>query len=102
MIKWTASKFESEIINRIADRAVSMAEKLGVNYEKMTAYMDIEACHCNGMPLDLARLEAADDGNFGHDVFGIRRHINRSTGQIENCFVPRFALPEAKESGVAA
>ena len=41
--------------------------------------------------LDLQKLLDAPDGDFGHDVFGIRRHINRQTGELENCFLPRCA-----------
>jgi hypothetical protein len=55
--------------------------------------MDITACHLNGCKLDLAKLLAADDFNFAHDVLGIRRHIDRETGQLMNCFRPRFAKP---------
>jgi hypothetical protein len=58
--------------------------------------MDITATHCNGCPLDLEKFLAAPDGDFGHDVFGIRHHINRRTGELENMFLPRCALPESK------
>ena len=42
-------------------------------------------------PLDWDRLLAADDLNFLHDVGGIRRHVNRQTGKLEDHFTPRFA-----------
>jgi len=32
-----------------------------------------------------------DDFNFAHDVFGIRRNIDRSTGKITGTFWPRYA-----------
>lgn len=89
--QFNATREESELINKIANRAVKAAADLGVRYDKMTAFMDIEACHCTGCPLDLARLLAADDGNFGHDVFGIRRYIDRTTGKLTNHFLPRTA-----------
>jgi hypothetical protein len=92
--QFNASKYEADIINQIANRAVKMAADLGVKYDKMTATMDITACHCNGMPLALDKLLAADDGNFGHDIFGIRRFINRRDCSIGGCFVPRCSLPE--------
>ncbi|MDD5106076.1 MAG: hypothetical protein PHC49_10715 [Desulfuromonadaceae bacterium] len=57
--------------------------------------MDITATHANGCPLDLDKLLAADDSNFLHDVIGIIRHIDRRSGQLINCFLPRYALPEA-------
>lgn len=101
MIKWTATKAETEIINRIANRAVKLAKEIGFDYPKQDALMDLKACHCNGNPLDLRRFEQADDSNFGHDVFGIYRHIDRSTGQLKDCFSPRFSLPESKAQGGA-
>lgn len=94
-IKFDASKFEMEIIIKIAQRAVAMAKKYGsTDYRMQDALMDIEACHCNGNALELDRLLAADDLNFSHDVFGIRRHLNRRTGELENYFVPRCSLPQ--------
>ena len=87
------SKYEREQINVIADRAVLLARRAGVKYDKLTATMDLTACHANGCALDLARLMQANDANFGHDVFGIRRYINRRDGTIGGCFVPRCAMP---------
>lgn len=54
--------------------------------------MDITACHANGNPLRLAELLKADDGNFGHDVFGIRRFIDRTTGRLMGHFRPRYSV----------
>lgn len=53
--------------------------------------MDITATHANGCPLKLAELLAADDFNFSHDVAGIYRHLDRTTGKLLDCFLPRFA-----------
>lgn len=82
---------ELELINRIVDRARAMAAGAGWNYDRQDATMDIKACHANGNPLKLAELFAADDFNFAHDVFGIRRHLDRSTGQLTDHFSPRFS-----------
>lgn len=92
MINWTTNREIMAIESKIADRAVMLAKQVGVKYDKMTAVMDIDACHSNGNPLRLADLLKADDTNFAHDVFGIRRHINRTTGKLENCFVPRYSI----------
>lgn len=82
---------EARTIAAIAKRAVHMAAKVGFDYGFMDADMDITACHMNGAPLRLNELLAADDLNFSHDVFGIRRHLNRETGKLEDCFSPRYA-----------
>ena len=55
----------------------------------MTLYMDLEHCHTKGCPLDFERLINFNDGDFLHDIVGIRKNINRETGEIENCFLPR-------------
>jgi len=91
MINWTDDKDTMETQAAIARRAVGMAKDVGVQYDQMTAVMDIDACHSNGCPLRLKELLEADDFNFAHDVFGIRRHIDRRTGKLTQCFLPRYA-----------
>lgn len=68
-----------------------MAAKMRVDYPQMDADMDVTACHANGNPLKLQELLTADDFQFGHDVFGIRRHIDRETGEFKDCFSPRYS-----------
>ena len=84
-------KDEARLLHLIAKRAVRMAASNGVVYPFMDADMDVTACHANGCKLKLDELLSADDANFAHDVFGIQRHINRTTGKLENCFLPRFS-----------
>ena len=91
LLKFSATRAEEDVISQIADRAAAMLDKFDVEYTYTTLLMDIEVCHSNGMPLDLIGLQAAPDGDFAHDIGGIRRHINRETGAIEDCFVPRYA-----------
>lgn len=84
-----------ELESKIAHRTILLAKKLGIPCEKkgiiMDIEMDIDACHNNGCPLKLTDLLNADDQNFAHDVFGIRANIDRTTGKLLNCFLPRFA-----------
>ncbi len=90
-----STKEEARLIHKIAQRAVAMAISASFDYPIMDADIDITAAHCNGMPLKLDELLAADEFNFAHDVFGIRRHIDRVTGKIGDCFVPRFARKQS-------
>lgn len=61
--------------------------------------MDVTACHCNGCPLRLQELLEADDFNFTHDVFGIRRFIDRTTGEMPGAkFHPRFSVPRTEST----
>lgn len=92
--KFDCSKAEFEIIRRIVARMGEMCQKEGFPFEHRDSLMDIEACHCSGNPLDLEKLLRAPDSDFGHDVFGIRRYLNRSTGELTQCFSPRCSLPE--------
>lgn len=93
--QFTATREESRIITKIAQRAIAIATTEGIDYDYQSAHMDIEACHSNGMPLDLTKLLNAPDGDFGHDVFGIRRFMDRDTGRLLDCFVPRCAMPQS-------
>ena len=95
-ISFSVSRREHETAVIIARRAVLLAAKAGEErwHPFQDVLMDVIATHANGCPLKLASLLAADDFNFSHDVFGIRRHLNRKTGELCGCFVPRFAALE--------
>lgn len=90
-ISFNCTAEEVKTIAGIAARAEQMAKDHGAIYERMTAVMDILATHANGCPLQLSELLAASDGDFAHDVFGIRTNIDRKTGQLTGCFLPRYA-----------
>lgn len=90
-VNLAATADDSKTINVIADRAVTLAKMMGVRYSKTEAAMDVTAAHLNDHPLDLVRLAAANDFDFAHDVFGIRKHLDRTTDKLGGCFVPRFA-----------
>lgn len=91
MINWNVSKAEHKLIIEIANRARGMAVDYGLQYPIQEIVMDITATHANGCPLKLGELAGAAKFDFVHDVFGIYRHINRQTGQLEDSFLPRYA-----------
>lgn len=98
-IKFNATRSELSIIDKIVERAVREGLVRGRRkpthwYEISTMLMDIEATHCNGNPLDLQKFLTGPDFDFIHDVCGIARHMNRETGQLMDCFVPRFSRRE--------
>ena len=88
-VSFEGTKEECRKISVIARRAAAMAASAGLRYPPTDAAMDVMATHANGCRLDLDKLTSADDSTFAHDVFGIRRHLNRETGELENCFLPR-------------
>lgn len=58
---------------------------------EVTVRMDIMTAH-QANPLKLDDLLAADDFNFMHDVAGINKHLDRISGDFNDCFWPRFAV----------
>lgn len=88
-IKFETTDWETRIIDRIIQRAcVSKSEGRGLE-------MTLRACHCNGTPLELDKLLAAEPVDFWHDIHGLQKHINRDTGKLVG-FEPRCALNHRK------
>lgn len=94
-VKFDASRGELDIIIKIVDRLwdefpdawvglITQGESHG------SIMMDIDACHSNGCPLQLQKLLEASRLDFIHDVLGIHRHIDRTTGKLQDCFLPRY------------
>lgn len=108
MIDWNATPHEQRMVDAIVRRyrkvLAANAALVGREHgrpldliDDQTAEargMDIIACHRNGRPLDLRRFAAAERaGDLIHDVEGIARNLDRTTGRLINRFVPRFSLP---------
>lgn len=90
-ISFKVRRDEMELIDRIANRALNMAIQYRIQHKKQDFAMDLTCVHANGNPLRLRELLEADEFNFTHDVFGIRQHLNRETGELEDFFRPRFS-----------
>jgi hypothetical protein len=89
-ISFAVRRDEALIIDRIASRAIG----LGIYRDRLECHMDVTACHANGNPLRLEALaDAPRDFDFVHDLAGIRRHLDRDTGQLRDCFSPRYSAP---------
>lgn len=92
-VSFDVTREETKLIAKIVERAEKMWNEHRPDEEplnRLNLHMDISACIANGCPLKLQSLLDADDFNFSHDVFGIDRHMNRMTGKLMNCFLPRF------------
>jgi hypothetical protein len=89
MIDFSTTKEEMDLIVKIAKRAEPMFADAGIGWDQVGFLMDMRACHANGTPLDFERLLSFPDFDFAHDVFGIRRHLDRSNGEIKDFFLPR-------------
>lgn len=91
-LKMTATSEDAALIEKIAIRAIALSAANGIKRDLLSTEMDVTACHLNSVKLRLAALLAADDFNLAHDVFGIERHLDRDTGQLGGCFLPRFSV----------
>ena len=91
-VSFDVSKADALLIGKIVERGLEMARESGHPIQdKLSVHMDLTAVHANGTALRLRQFLNADDFNFAHDFFGIRRHIDRNTGELTECFRPRFA-----------
>lgn len=89
-LNFHVTREETILISAIIRRAAKlMADDEPLN--RLESHMDLSACIANGCPLKLQEMLDAPDFDFAHDFYGIRRHINRQTGQLEDHFLPRFA-----------
>jgi len=77
---------EQDVILQIVERVNNLFPN---RFTPSRLTWDIAAAH-QSCPLNLDALLNADQFNFLHDVFGIIQNLNRETGKLENCFLPRF------------
>lgn len=89
MISFAVTSAEHLQAEQAVDRFLLLS---GESRVRKTIYMmDVLAAHANGCPLDFAALAEASDFDLAHDVGGIIRHIDRNTGKLTGCFLPRHA-----------
>jgi hypothetical protein len=88
-IEFTIDKGTIDLITKVVNRAGKMG--FHAEYPKRGMVLDLSTCNANGCPLDFEKLLSFPDFDFSHDISGIGRHINRETGKLEHCFLPRCA-----------
>jgi len=92
MITPTLTPTEARLVKRIADRAYLRIQQLSCPlYKRATCASDVSQVHAGSCPLDLQRLLKASDFDFLHDIFGIKKHLDRRIGRLRNNFRPRTA-----------
>jgi hypothetical protein len=92
-LNWDVTEEDLNLISQIVERAKSHFR----NVDTLQLSMDLTAVHLNYCPLNLQGLLQARKMDFCHDISGISVYINRDTGQLEDCFIPRFAQQETME-----
>ena len=92
MVKFKrGTKEDFEVIERLVRRLSSFP---GIEVNEVSVQRDIMATHISGCPLDLEKLEGFDNFEFLHDVGGIIDHLDRKTGKLKDCFLPRCSKKE--------
>ena len=85
---------DARLIDQIVERYLNRytwADSLYRGCVKLEVEMDLTTCHANGSPLKLAELLEASDDDLHHDIDGVREHLDRHTGELLNCFSPRYS-----------
>lgn len=80
------SQWRADYASYIAEIAFERFPDMEIDIGGLT--MDIEAADCH-VGLNFWKLANANEGTFGHDVLGIRKHLNKGTARLEHFFKPR-------------
>jgi hypothetical protein len=84
---------EKAAVALIVDRAIAAVPEL----DRQSLEMDLSCVHA-AIPLRLRELAVASEFDFAHDITGIVRHLDRTTGELDPAFLPRYAEPESKDA----
>ncbi len=94
-IQFTTDQATIDAIAKIVEGVKTSLRDAGIEIPisfTATHNMNLNACHSNGCTLDMERMLEADPLDLLHDLAGIDAHINKSTGVLQNHFLPRYAL----------
>lgn len=82
---------DMQLINDIVTRVQEeFATKRGYSsFDVLGAVMDLELTHYF-YPLRLEALKAAMWSHLIHDIAGIKKHLNRDTGELRDGWTPRY------------
>lgn len=90
------------IINRLEKRELILtmfeiskrADELGIlAVDRLTLKMDLENVN-KKIKMNFQELLKADDIDFIHDIYNIQLFMDRTKGELENDFLPRFAYQD--------
>lgn len=91
-VRFTRNPDKRMQIKRIVRRyfALLKAQKVKPTRTPLDYEMDLAAVVGSGQKFSLDTLERFDDFNLAHDIEGIARHLNRTTGKLDMVvFLPR-------------
>ena len=82
--------FEAATITAICGRVAQLSVRHEVSFDFARAERYLIAAH-QRTPLQLVELLRASNFDITHDVFGIMRHGDPRTGEMRDCFLPRYS-----------
>jgi hypothetical protein len=88
MVNFDISDTDDALLTKIVERAKKESPIL---IDALSLNMDVCAVNANGCPIDFEKLLNFPAFDFWHDICGIIAHIDRTTGKLRNCFLPRSA-----------
>ena len=91
MVRWNKATAQISLLADVAaKRALKIAHdsRAETKLSMMAVVMDLTAVAIEEQ-VCLNTLCSFSDGDFGHDVFGIMRFIDRDTGKLTQGFFPR-------------
>lgn len=89
----TSDKNCDRLTIRIISRLKHGHPDLWKKLDNLSLSMDLAVCYNKGHA-NLAALLELDPRDFVHDIIGIVDYLNRKTGEMNNCFVPRSFIPK--------
>ena len=91
MINWEKAKIDDyKKAKVVIEKAIK--EKFFSPSDFQALQMDLVATHISGCPLDFQKMSEGEMGDILHDLVGINKNLDRDSGELLNCFLPRFAL----------
>lgn len=80
----TEARRQCDLQIKVLDRAF---RELDLRCDRLSLVMDLDSIP----ELDLEKLLNAPKFDFAHDIYGIRRHMDRTSfpGKLTDCFWPR-------------
>lgn len=75
-------------VDRCVKRFSDICKDHGKNLAIVETMMDLINCHVLNYKLNFDALLLTSDNEFAHDMIGIIKNMDRSTGMLQNGFVP--------------
>lgn len=100
MTEGRLTKADAERIMQIVDRTLPLIMPIVVlsnaqaRMFKLALFCDIAVIHLS-LGLRLDELTRAENFDLIHDVMGIYQNLDRETGTLRDCFMPRFVAQQA-------